>query len=299
MIVSVSVATIWTTPEKPREMDRIALQNPADIRGWLESFSIEDRLQLWRDNMVQTQVLYGTTVHVTEEHGDWVKVVIPDQSCHKDERGYPGWMPKCQLAPESAMQKTEGLSLAVVKKPTAFLYPSENRQGMEVSFVTQLPVLETNDLWTKVATPHGPQLLKTDDAMIWETVPPTDETTGQSIVDAGKMFLGLRYFWGGMSAFGYDCSGFAYNMHRAHGIIIPRDADDQSNQGKWVEKADLQAGDLLFFAHDEGKGSVHHVGIYVADHTMIHSPDSQKSVELLTLTGHMLEKELIVARRYW
>jgi cell wall-associated NlpC family hydrolase len=299
MIVAVSVATVWTSPESPRELDRPALQNPADIGGWVNSLSVEDRLQLNRDNLVQTQALYGTKVEVIEERADWVKVVIPDQSTHKEERGYPGWVPRRQLAFAPDFERDLGGRLAVVKSRTAFLYKSQADQGSEISFLTRLPVLASDERWTTVSTPHGPQLIKTAEVAIGDSLPEIGRNTGESIVETGKMFLGLPYLWGGMSGFGYDCSGFAHSMHRAYGIVIPRDAGDQSKRGKRIERADLQPGDLLFFAHDEGKGRIHHVGIFIGDNRMIHSPESKKCIEILDLTGHKLEKELIIARRYW
>lgn len=82
---------------------------------------------------------------------------------------------------------------------------------------------------------------------------------GHGIVEQGTRFLGLPYLWGGVSSYGYDCSGFAYSMHRYFGISIPRDASDQAKQGALIEKEHLQPGDLLFFAYEEGKGSIHHV----------------------------------------
>jgi cell wall-associated NlpC family hydrolase len=299
MIVSVSVATVWTSPESPRHLDQPALLYPVDIRRWVDSLSIEDRLQLSEDNLVQTQALYGTKVLVIEERGDWVKVAIPDQSTYKDERGYPGWMPKRQLAESPAFESQLGGRTALVKSRSAYLYKSETERGIELSFLTRLPVLESGEQWTTVSTPHGPQLIQTADVVIGDSLPKSGETTGESIVETGKMFLGLHYLWGGMSSFGYDCSGFAYSMHRACGITIPRDAGDQSKQGRWIEREDLLPGDLLFFAHDEGRGRIHHVGIYVGGNRMIHSPESKKCIEILDLTGHKLEKEHIVSRRYW
>ncbi|HZG18087.1 MAG TPA: NlpC/P60 family protein [Candidatus Bathyarchaeia archaeon] len=301
MIVAVAVATVWTSPESPKERDLPALQNPVQLREWINPLTIEDRLSFWADNQTQTQILYGRKVIVDEERGEWVKVIIPDQSCKKDERGYPGWVPKRQLidAPEYEQVLNSNPKLAVVSANTAFLYINADEPEMEISFLTSLPLLDTDAQWTQVLTPHGPRLLKTSEVQVVDGKPSNEGNVGQSIVNTAKRFLNLHYLWGGMSAFGYDCSGFAHSMHLAHGIVIPRDASDQAQSGTWVEKEDLLPGDLLFFAHEEGKGRVHHVGIYAGDHQMIHSPDSRHAIELISLAGYKLEKEHCISRRYW
>jgi cell wall-associated NlpC family hydrolase len=301
MIVNTAVATVWTSPASPRELDHPSLENPVRIREWLARLSVDDRLALSTDNLVQTQVLYGTRLLVEEEQGEWVKVLIPDQRSRKDERGYPGWMPKRQLtdAPEYEKLLAEKGKIASVTASTTRLYKDKTDEGMEVSFLTALPFISEEGAWTRVATPDGPRLLKTKDVEIHAGKPVRDGNIGEAIVSTAKRFLGLHYLWGGMSAFGYDCSGFAYSMHRAHGILIPRDASDQAQAGKWIEKEEMLPGDLLFFAHEEGKGRVHHVGIYIGDNQMIHSPDSRSKVEIVSLAGYKLEREHVITRRYW
>lgn len=301
MIVAVSVATVWTSPASPKEQDLPALQNPVELRAWIDAMSIDDRLSLWKDNQVQTQILYGKKVIVVEEQGDWANVIIPDQSCKKDERGYPGWVPQRQLivAPEFEQLWQSNGKRAIVSANTAHLYKSVEEPEIELSFLTALPLLSTDPEWTQVATPHGTRFLKTEDVRVVEGSPVVAGNIGESIVNTGNKFLDLHYLWGGMSGFGYDCSGFAHSMHLAHGIQIPRDAGDQAHSGRLVEKEDLLPGDLLFFAHDEGKGRIHHVGIYAGNNQMIHSPESKSAIELISLAGHKLEREHVVSRRYW
>lgn len=53
---------------------------------------------------------------------------------------------------------------------------------------------------------------------------------GQGIVEQAKRFLDLPYLWGGTSSYGFDCSGFAYTMHRYFGILIPRDASTKPSR---------------------------------------------------------------------
>jgi cell wall-associated NlpC family hydrolase len=89
-------------------------------------------------------------------------------------------------------------------------------------------------------------------------------------------------------------------MHRSVGIRIPRDASDQATTGQLVEQNDLLPGDLLFFAYEEGKGRAHHVGIYIGNQEMIHSPDSRGVIEIVKLDdSYRLIKEHSVSRRYW
>jgi cell wall-associated NlpC family hydrolase len=298
--VAVVVATVWTTPEAPRSIDMPALQNPADIEGWLTGMSLEDKLGFYEKNLVQTQALYGTVVEVLEEQEDWVKVAIPDQASRKNERGYPGWIPRCQVKENSEYLNARERGIwAVVCCPKAQLYKNEKESSITLSFLTQLPVLSKDKDWITVATPDGPQRLQASEVIVTDGGPRKGAQTGSRIVETGKKFLGLPYLWGGMSAFGYDCSGFAYSMHRSQGIIIPRDASDQAKQGKLISADELAPGDLLFFAHDEGKGAVHHVGIYAGDGFMIHSPETISSIELIPLRGYKLEKEHALSRRYW
>ncbi|MCZ8512674.1 NlpC/P60 family protein [Paenibacillus filicis] len=304
MIAAVSVATVWTKPESPRLMDEPALRHPADLRAWLAHMSVADKLDLCEANRVQTQILYGTLVLAEEERDGWVKVLIPEQATRKEARGYPGWVPRRQLMPEPEGWPATALQ-AKVASGRAWLYsaPSAPIPHLELSFLTVLPVLETGEEWVKVRTAEGSGFLRAADVRLTDDLsapgPAPEGGVGQAIVKQGEAFLGLPYLWGGMSSFGYDCSGFAYSMHRAFGLSIPRDASDQARHGKPVEKDRLEPGDLLFFAHEEGKGAVHHVGIYAGNGRMLHSPESVKSIELIDLSGYRLAAEHCASRRYW
>ncbi|MGN7472151.1 C40 family peptidase [Brevibacillus sp. SAFN-007a] len=301
-LVSVSVATVWTKPESPRDMDQAALAVPVDARGWLQSLSVDEKLGFYENNAIQTQALFGTRVEVIGEQGEWAQVLISDQATSKNEIGYPGWIPSRQLSPwTAAFDVQDGQKLAMVTADFTRLHTLERKPGIELAFLTRLPLVEDGAAWVKVTAPDGEALLPKADVAILRANEPIElaGNRGQAIVEAGKRFLHLPYLWGGMSSYGYDCSGFAYNMHRAVGIQIPRDASDQARAGRLVEKADLLPGDLLFFAYEEGRGSVHHVGIYMGHGEMIHSPDSRSVIEIVQLEGYKLKKEHAISRRYW
>lgn len=297
---AVSVATVWTSPDSPRPMDEPALRHPAAITEWLGAMTVKDKLDLYGANRIQTQMLYGTGAIVAEENGDWVKVLIPEQSTREEGAGYPGWVPKCQLMEASAEANAD--RWAEVAAPRALLTLRSLQAEIELSFLTRLPVIEETNDGVVVDTPHGAGFLPKE--QVWVAGRPAssgmeEEHAGKRLVRQGMRFIGLPYLWGGMSSYGYDCSGFAYSMHKSQGILIPRDASDQAVQGQRVERDRLEPGDLLFFAYEEGKGRVHHVGIYAGDNRMLHSPDSEGCIELVDLDGYKLAKEHCISRRYW
>lgn len=86
------------------------------------------------------------------------------------------------------------------------------------------------------------------------------------LIAYAEQFLGTPYEYGGESPGGFDCSGFVQYIYNSYlGIDLPRTADAQYNAGAYVERANLVAGDLVFF---NGLG---HVGIYIGDGEFIHS----------------------------
>lgn len=285
-----AVANIWTAPDTPRPFDQTMLDPTVSIREWLKSMTYDQRLGLCTDNVIQTQVLFGEEVLVTAEQDEWVSVVVPGQSSRKDKRGYPGWMKKNQLKNTNLPQSNHTVAIS---KPTAFLYGDTGDKEIELSFLTALPLIEEENGFFKVATPFGDRLLRQTDAALVQN----KKGTAEDIIQTGVSFLGLPYLWGGISGFGFDCSGFMYSVFKANGYRIPRDAGDQAKTGKEVPLHDIGAGDLLFFAYEEGNGAIHHVGLSIGDGKMLHSPKTGKSIEIITLKDTGYEKELCAARR--
>lgn len=90
------------------------------------------------------------------------------------------------------------------------------------------------------------------------------------IIENGLKYFNAPYLWGGRSPLGIDCSGFSQILYKMAGIIIPRDAVQQSVLGanlSFVEEA--SPGDLAFFDNEEGE--IVHVGIIWENHKIIHA----------------------------
>ncbi|MDR0124544.1 MULTISPECIES: NlpC/P60 family protein [Bacillus] len=288
----VPVANVWTAPQSPREIDRKILQGSVKIKEWIDQQTYEEKLALCEENLIQSQVLLGERVIGLKETDGWMRVVIPQQASRKHPQGYPGYIPVQQL--KQVTEEGAQATTHVVDQKKAVLY-QKGKEDMEVSFLTELAVVEEASDHFHVLTPVGRREIKKEDV---RPVSLPFTMTGKDALDIGKQFIGLSYLWGGMSSFGYDCSGFAYSMYKACGYLLPRDASDQAVQGTPVTSSDLEPGDLMFFANENGKGAVRHVGIYAGDGLMLHSPKTGKQIELLSLSGTSYEREWAGARRY-
>lgn len=299
--VDVSVATLWTSPDILRGVDAPSATNSVDIWQWKKDMNYDEQVQLSEDNMLETQALYGDKVKVLEKDGDWVNVAVVDQPSPDNKLGYSGWMPESQLTFTKKYDAKAHDAFVMITSPTAFLYqtPSFRHQGTELSYNTRLPFLSETKEAYRVMKPDGKHAwVKKDDGMYYDSSSDIPTPSGEDLVHTGKQFLGLHYLWAGMSGFGFDCSGFTFTMFQSHGITIPRDSSVQATHGDPVAFEDMQPGDLLFFAHDEGEGDVHHVAMYAGDGMMIHSPNSKKDVEMIPVKTKEYFKELSGIRRY-
>jgi gamma-D-glutamyl-L-lysine dipeptidyl-peptidase len=91
------------------------------------------------------------------------------------------------------------------------------------------------------------------------------------IIDTALSLLKTTYVWSGKTSSGIDCSGLVQSAFKAHGINLPRDADQQSLVGSLVatrwDRSGLRRGDLLFFL--SRRGTVSHVAIYLGNSTYL------------------------------
>jgi cell wall-associated NlpC family hydrolase len=95
--------------------------------------------------------------------------------------------------------------------------------------------------------------------------------------------LGQPYKWGATGERGfYDCSGLMLRAYQAGGLPLPRTSREQWTAGARVwNVADLQPGDLVFYAYNTADpSSIHHVGIYIGAGNMIDAPYTGANVRI-------------------
>ncbi len=124
------------------------------------------------------------------------------------------------------------------------------------------------------------------------------EARVSKVVATAKSLLGTPYVWGGdaIADGGFDCSGFTQYTFKSVGYTINRISIDQSKQGQYVAKENLQAGDLVFYSL-AGDGNISHVGIYIGAGKMIHSPKTGDVVKTTDITTAYWQTRFIAAKR--
>ena len=198
-----------------------------------------------------SQLLYGETVEILQTKGKFIKVKM-----HFD--GYEGWIDSQQIADISNDY-------------------FEERKTQLVSNTVQM-----------YNTSQGPILLSMGSEVNSEKTSPTFLSL-ETISETAKQFLNVPYLWSGRSFFGVDCSGFVQLIYKAHGISLPREAQQQSEVGEvlsFVEES--KPGDLAFFEDEEGR--ICHVGMMLTDHEIIHASGKVR-IDSLDSTG-IFNKEL-------
>ena len=224
-----------------------------------------------------SQLLNGWPVEVLLEDGRWRFVRLAD--------GYLGWAYGPYLAETAAPAPTH-----IVSEPVSLLRAAASEAAPVVNRILggTAVVAEVQGGWAQVTLVGDPTAALRPGLTGWVPTAelrslaelPADAAgrRAQIIADAVR-FTGVPYLWGGCSAFGIDCSGYAQLLHRLAGVTIPRDADQQFDAAQTVSYP-FQPGDLLFFGEGAGEArKITHVAVSLGDWRILHSSRSRNGVQ--------------------
>ncbi|MGG0669648.1 C40 family peptidase [Lederbergia citrisecunda] len=297
--ISVPVTNVWRVPNKTRKIDAISIMAQPDMPKWTKGLTVAEKN--WLIGKTDTQALYGDRVEVLKSSGDWLRIAVADQFTKGQAKGYEGWVPKSHVKAYSPVDDGSKIAIVTAKFASVYNEPKlhDKYKFIDISYTTILQVVKEEKDWLQVRTKtDGLKYIRKQDVKVYADFESIPKPSQKELVDSAKQYVGLPYLWAGVSAYGFDCSGLMYSVYKNHGILIPRDSSVQATHGTAVKRNDLQPGDLMFFAHNKGKGKVYHVSMYIGDGKMVHAPNSSRKVEVVNINTGTYKTNYAGARRY-
>jgi hypothetical protein len=106
-----------------------------------------------------------------------------------------------------------------------------------------------------------------------------------------------HYVWGAETPGQFDCSGLALYIYNGLDVKLPRVSTKQAEAGVPVERADLRAGDLVFF-NTRGT-NISHVGIYLGGGRFLHAANPRANLQITGLDSAYYARRYVTARRVY
>lgn len=200
----------------------------------------------------QSQLLYGDEVTVFEQANGWSWV----QSLRDS---YVGYVPDAELG-ETGAAPTHRVSAT-----RTFVYNGADLRFRHTKALSLGSAVTITEFVENRGSHYG--MLADGTAIFAKHLRAIDETVDDYVTTAESL-LNTPYLWGGVSAFGIDCSGLVQLAMLDAGRNVLRDSDMQGEQlGELIEAgkdyANLRRGDLVFWPG--------HVAIMANPDMMIHA----------------------------
>ena len=218
-----------------------------------------------------TQMLFGEVCTIIEHSERWKCIRL-------ESDGQEGWVDAkmiVQMSPDEYKAHKEALkTAALVVFPMVYAVSENNGQTIPLTAGTRLPHYKEGRFEVLgVGFRIDPNMVRIQPPLISQ----------QALLETVRFFLNVPYLWGGKNALGMDCSGFTQVIMTLFGKHLLRNASEQATQGREISSLKkAQAGDLVFFDHEDGK--ISHVGIVIDPERVIHCSGRVK-VEKLDETG--------------
>ena len=210
-----------------------------------------------------SQTLLGTRVNILKKEGEWYLIQTPDD--------YISWIDHGGITIVSESEylnyykdtyifnKTQGSSYTSIMK---------NEIVSDLVVGSILNVIDKKNDFYKIQYPDK-RIGWVESKYVTRVFDSSKNSTSDIIINS-KKFIGVPYLWGGTSSKGFDCSGFTKTVYLMNGLVIPRDASQQVNEGFLVDRDrnwdNLKEGDLMFFGYyKDGRRRIDHVAIWMGD----------------------------------
>ena len=220
-----------------------------------------------------TQALLGTPVKIYKAEDGWYLIQTPDH--------YFGWVDEAAISQKSAEELAEWRTREKVlyNRTSGHGYITSDLLNPELDLVMGdlLTVISSNPKTIQILLPDGRTAFVKKDECSSLAVWKEKHVDIDDLLATAFLFKGTPYLWGGTSPKMMDCSGFTKTDYYMQGVILQRDASQQTLYGEEVDTGsgyeNLEPGDLLFFGRkktSEKPERVTHVGLYIGDSRFIH-----------------------------
>jgi cell wall-associated NlpC family hydrolase len=239
----------------------------------------------------------GNTVEIISSSNGWYKIKLSN--------GKIGWVSSQYVSKGKTTSTTTQASQGQAKVTASSLNvrKSPSTSGAKVGSLSNgqiVTILEKSGTWSKIKTSSGligwvSNSYLTSNTSQTTQAAPTRGVGRAVVVELAYKQLGKKYVWGAEGPNSFDCSGLTYYVYKnALGKTIPRTSAAQSKYGQYVPKGELQSGDLVFSG---ANGKVSHVGIYIGNGKMIHSPQTGDVVKISEINSGYYKDRYITSRR--
>ena len=212
---------------------------------------------------ISTQLLYGEKFKILSKNNKWIKIKTSFDN-YTGYIKYNNFIKKFQPTHKIFKLKTK-----IFKKP----FNKKNYQTKKfLSFASKISIIQKYNQFVEF---EKNKWVKEKDLKNVKTIE-------NNFIKIIKLFLGIRYVWGGKSYNGIDCSALLQLIFFYNDKFYPRDTKDQIKYFKKKKELNFfKKGDIIFW-----KG---HVAICLNKKFLIHAYGPKKKVIIMNIKNTILE----------
>jgi len=208
----------------------------------------------------KSQLLYNEPLEIGRGQKGYCKVHQTD--------GYSGWVDiRCMRyitrKEYERLIKRDGYFVISQKAKVTQYGKSSELYPTFLFYGTKLNVIKKSGNYGVIMTPNGGGFKIALKNLLRRSQLKEKDFHPRLIIREARKFLGTPYLWGGVSPYGFDCSGLVQKVYARFGIYLPRDSKDQRKEGCRIAEGKIKRGDLLFYPG--------HVSIAIDKYRIIHS----------------------------
>lgn len=222
-----------------------------------------------------TQALLGTPVKIYKEENGWYLIQTPDR--------YFGWVDGAAITHQTndEIKEWKGLPKVIFSATFGSALEKPGLDGKIVADLVMGNLLSVSDQtfdFLQILFPDGRKAFVNKTDCISTEKWFAKKQNASDVLNTAAKFKGIPYLWGGTSPKMFDCSGFTKTVYFLNGMVLQRDASQQTLYGEEVNTTEnyeqLQPGDLLFFGRKATLNQterVTHVGLYLGNLRFMHA----------------------------